>query len=143
MDTSSLEAQLIHEVWRNDLEAVKHLLASGANPNKPGRAWSSAIACAGENDRTGEVAQALARAGADINIQDEHGTTPLHHAVDIAIDGAIQNDEESFDWTVVGVFLTLGADPQIRDRRGKTVFDCAAAYGDYAHKSFSKFMASR
>ena len=102
-----------------------------------------AIACAGENDRTGEIAQTLVAAGADINIQDEHGTTPLHHAVDIAIDGAIQNNEESFDWTVVGVFLTLGADPQIPDYRGKTVFDCAATYGDYPHKSFTEFMASR
>jgi len=130
-------------VGRNDLVAIHRLLKSGANPNLPGRAWSSAIACAGENDETGDVVRALVAGGADINIQNEKGLTPLHYAVDIAIDGTIQSRLETIDWSVVGVFLDLGADPNIRDARGETVYDTASAYGYNACRSFEDFMRSR
>ena len=89
---ATLEDALVHEVWRQDLSAVQRLLESGANPNLPGRKWSSAIACAGECDEIGDIVRALVAAGADINIQDAQGLTPLHHAVDIAIDGTIQQN---------------------------------------------------
>jgi hypothetical protein len=69
--------------------------------------------------------------------------TPLHYAVDIAIDGTIQQSLETIDWSVVGVFLDLGADPNIRDARGKTVYDTASAYGYNARRSFDDFMRSR
>lgn len=145
MDQShpTLEDELVHEVWRNDLAAIDRLLKSGANPNLPGRAWSSAIACAGENDETGDIVRALVSGGADINLQNEQGVTPLHYAVDIAIDGTIQRGLETINWSVVDVFLDLGADPEIRDARGHTVYDAAAAYGYNARKSFEDFMRSR
>lgn len=140
---STLEDALIHEVWRQDLAAVQQLLSAGANPNLPGRTWSSAIACAGENDETGNIVRVLVNAGADINIQGSHGWTPLHHAVDIAIDGTIQQGRESVDWSVVGIFLDLGANPTIPDVNGKTVYDTASAYGNNARRSFDEFMLSR
>jgi len=143
MDTTSLESQLIHEVWRNDIPAIKRLLAAGANPNLPGRAWSSAIACAGENDETGEVATVLVEAGADINIQDEAKQTPLHHAVDVAIDSAGQGRHEVINWSVVEVFLSLGADPTIEDSQGDTAFDIASCCGGSVLKSFEEFLRSR
>jgi ankyrin repeat protein len=139
----TLEDALVHEVWRQDLAAIRRLLAAGANPNRPGRAWSSAIACAGENDETGDIARCLVAAGADINLQDEHGQTPLHWAVDMAIDGAIQADRPKINWHVVGVFLDLGANPQIRDQGGRTVHDWAANYGPEAQQSFEDFLKSR
>ena len=71
----------------------------------------------------------LVASGADINVQNERGLTPLHYAVDVAIDGTIQQGLETIDWSVVGVFLDLGADPNIPDARGKTVYDVAFAYG--------------
>ncbi len=140
---TTLEDALIHEVWRQDVSAVHRLLESGANPNLPGRTWSSAIACSGENDETGDIVRMLVTAGAEINIQDTQGLTPLHHAVDIAIDGTIQQNLNTIDWSVVGVFLDHGADPNIRDSRGKTVYDTATAYGYNARKSFDEFMRSR
>jgi ankyrin repeat protein len=142
-DHSSLEEALVHEVWRQDLKAIERLLKSGANPDVPGGNWSSAIACAGENDTTGAIARLLVAFGANINLQDSQGLTPLHHAVDIAIDGAAQRNLDRIDWHVVGVFLDLGADPGIPDARGKTVFDLAKACGDYAHNSFIDFMTAR
>jgi ankyrin repeat protein len=143
MENATPEGELVHEVWRQDLSAIKRLLAAGANPNLPGRAWPSAIACAGENDETGDIARLLVDAGADINIQDESGQTPLHFAVDIAIDGAIQANCETFDWSVVEVFLSLGADPAIQDKRGFTVFDKASRYGVLARQSFDEFIRKR
>ena len=137
------EDALIHEVWRQDIAAVQRLLDAGANPNLPGRAWSSAIACAGENDDTGDIVRVLVGAGADVNIQDEHGQTPLHHAVDMAIDGTIQQNLDEIDWTVVGVYLELGADPSRPDNNGTTVDDIATAYGYNAKRSFDEFMRSR
>ncbi len=140
---ATLEDALVHEVWRQDLPAIQRLLQAGANPNLPGCAWSSAIACSGENDDTGEIVRVLVAAGADINIQDARGLTPLHHAVDVAIDGTIQHNLDTIDWTAVGVFLDLGADPMIRDACGKTVYDIATVYGNKARRSFDEFMRFR
>ncbi|WP_145112063.1 ankyrin repeat domain-containing protein [Gimesia panareensis] len=138
---ATLEDALIHEVWRQDLSAVQRLLEAGANPNLPGRGWSSAIACAGENDETGDIVRALVASGADINLQDSNGYTPLYHAVDIAIDGACQQNRETIDWSVVAVLIDLGANPDLPDNRGKTVRDLAMAYS--AQSSFEEFLRSR
>ncbi|MCC9606235.1 ankyrin repeat domain-containing protein [Blastopirellula sp. JC732] len=139
----SLEDSLVHEVWRQDLAAVQRLLDAGANPNIPGRNCSSAIMCAGENDETGEIVRALVAAGADVNLQDDSGWTPLHQAVDMAIDGANQMDRTEIDWTTVGVFLELGANPNLADKYGRTVADIASAYGDNAKQSFDDFLRTR
>lgn len=73
----TLEDALVQAVWQQDLAAVQSLLAAGADPNRPGGAWSSAIACAGENDETGEIIRTLVAAGADLHLPDEQGQTPL------------------------------------------------------------------
>ncbi|TWT38952.1 ankyrin repeat domain-containing protein [Blastopirellula retiformator] len=138
----SLEDALGSAVWRQDLDAVQRLLGAGANPNIPGTngGWSP-LRLAGEHDETGEIVRALVAAGADVNLQDEHdGSTPLHQAVDMAIDGTIQMNRAEIDWTTVGVYLELGADLNIADHRGRTAADIAAAYGDNAERSFDEFL---
>jgi ankyrin repeat protein len=139
----TLEDALIHEVWRQDLDSVKRLLEAGANPNLPGGNWSSAIACAGENDETGQIIRALVAAGADVNLQDADGWTPLLIAVDSAIDGATQQDLETINWSIVAVLLDLGADPHVAHPRWGTVYDMATDYGPSARESFAKFLRSR
>ena len=142
-ESIEIQDDLVNEIWRNDITAIKRLLAKGANPNLRGRSWDSALACAGENDNTGEIVRLLVAAGGDVNIQDGHGQTPLHFAVDVAIDGAIQCNQETLNWSVVDTLLSLGADPQIPDKQGSTVFDSVAKYGDYAQQSFARFMRKR
>lgn len=143
MEYPTLEDALVHEVWRQDLSAVQRLLASGANPNTPGGNWSSAIACAGENDETGDIIRVLLSAGAQINIQDSYGQTPLHIAIDMAIDGSIQCGRDTINWSVVGILLDLGADPTIPDTRGRTAYDWVLAYGENARDSFDEFIRLR
>ncbi|MDP1796861.1 MAG: ankyrin repeat domain-containing protein [Planctomycetaceae bacterium] len=138
----SLEEALEDAVGRSNLAMVDELLRAGANPNRPGRAWSSAIACAGENDETGAIIQRLVASGADLNLQNDQGATPLHYAVDVAVDGAIQQNRGSFDWTVVGLMLDWGADLTLKDARGRTAADIAAVYGENARASFQEFLQS-
>lgn len=145
MDESkaTLEDAQVHAVLRYDLAAVHRLLNSGANPNRPGHTWSSAMACAAEIDETGDILRALVASGADINIQNGRGWTLLHYAVDVAIDVTIQQNREAIDWSSVSALLDLGADPNIRDAGGKSVYDIVSEYGPYARESFDDLMRSR
>ena len=139
----TLEDALVQAVCQQDLAAVQSLLAAGANPNRRGGAWSSAIACAGENDETGEIIRTLVAAGADLHLPDEQGQTPLHWAVDVAIDGAAQAHLSEIRWDVVGVLLDLGASLERRDRSGRTVLDLITNAGDFARQSFEDFVNAR
>ena len=142
-ESSQIHDDLVCEVGRQNIPAVKRLLAEGANPNRGGRNVSSAIACAAETDETGEIIRLLVTAGADVNLPDARGTTPLFIAVDVAIDGAIQTNKPTFDWSAVAVLLESGADPYLKDGRGKTIFDVARAYGQHAETSFRAFMKTQ
>lgn len=141
-ESNQLEDELVQAVWRQDAEAVKRILEAGANPNLPGHNCPSAIACAGENDETGEIIQLLVEAGADVNLQDTFGQTPLHWAVDVAIDGAVQANAPDIDWSVVAVLLSLEADPNIRDSSGRTAFDFATCYSEHVQESLKEFLHS-
>ncbi|QDU42184.1 Ankyrin repeats (3 copies) [Symmachiella dynata] len=142
-ESSLIHDNLVHEVSCKNTSAIKRLLASGVNLNRRGRYSLSAIACAAETDETGEIIRLLVTAGADVNLPDARGTTPLFVAVDVAIDGAIQTNKPTFDWSAVAVLLESGADPYLKDGRGKTVFDVARAYGPYADTSFRAFMETQ
>lgn len=129
----TLEDALIHEVWRQKRDCGSTPIGFRCESQSAQSAWSSA--CSGENDDTG----VLVAASADINIQDVQEVTPLHHAVDMGIDGTIQQILDTIDWSVVGMLLDLGADPSIRDSRGETVYDIANACGYNARMSLDEF----
>ncbi len=141
-DAESLEDQLVHSIWRQDRRTVARLLMEGADPNAPGRSWSSSIACAGENDETGEIVRLLVEAGADLDLQDHNGWTPLMHAVDGAIDGAVQGNT-SINWLPVQVVLSLGANHLQGDHAGRTVFDLADLYGPRARVALESALSNR
>lgn len=61
----------------------------------------------------------LVAAGADVNVQDENGNTPLKYA------SAEPNPE------VLRMLIALGASPHIPDRRGFTPIHCVSGHGFY------------
>lgn len=78
-----------------------------------------------------ELIRALIAHGADINIRAADGSTPLHIAVDIDIDGAIQSGQE-VTYTITQLMLSLGADEKVKNKSGEIPRDVAAAYGQRA-----------
>lgn len=75
----------------------------------------------------------LLRHGAHINAQTDSGWTPLHAAVDIEGDGALQAQREATA-SVTKLLLRYGADPRVADNCGRTPLDIAERYGHEAAK---------
>ena len=71
----------------------------------------------GNNFKDGSVLRVLLEHGADINVQDDDGWTPLHRA---SYDGALE---------VVRVLLEHGADVEVKGEDGMTALQEAADYG--------------
>jgi len=111
---------------REDL--VESLLRSGADPNgiPPGGFWS-AMHMAVEHKRCSTLAM-LVEHGGNVNLKDESGFTPLHLAVDLEADAAsCRGEKPTSDLTAL--LLSLGADPRLRDNKGRTAIDLAEWYG--------------
>ncbi len=120
---------------------VAALLDSEANVNGNGSRWSPLLT-ASEHEQP-EIIRLLVSRGADINLGNENGWTPLHNAIDVAIDGAAQCQLPEIDWECVGLFLDLGGDPLLKCKDGKTPLDIVDDYGTNARDSFDSFMRNR
>lgn len=95
-------------VGLQDVEAARSLLQSGVNPSERDRAlW---VALDGNNPCT---VNAILKAGADVNMRDKDGATPLIAA---ARHGSILNAK---------VLLTAGADVNAKDQKGETALSIA------------------
>lgn len=106
------------------LRCLALLLERGAEANAPNKARRTALHLAAEgamshhgagpdNPRQEETIRLLAKYGADLNVQDAKGRTPLHRAT---YEGRVAAAE---------ALLALGADARITNKRGKTAFAIA------------------
>ena len=94
---------------QGDLAKVQLLLEHGADPNIICKRGQIALHAAADLDDGARLIEPLLKAGSDMNATDKEGLTPLHLAC----------SEEVKD-----ILLHHGADPSIKDNRGRTFDEC-------------------
>lgn len=109
-------SELLRAVERGDPEAVRALLAGGADVNERCRSGQTALMSAAAHGHL-EAVRLLLRAGANVNARRDDGMTALLHA---AFFGHAD---------VVRVLLDEGADLRARDWIGMTPIDWARSQG--------------
>ena len=107
---------LVAAARRGDHEAVRALLAAGADPGATYGDGTTALHWAAHRDAPAMVADLLA-AGADADAADDHGVTPLALA---CLNGNLP---------VVDTLLAAGADPNAERGNGETPLMTAARVG--------------
>jgi ankyrin repeat protein len=108
------ETPLMTAVSRGNKEIVTYLLAQGADVNRKNEEGKTALILAIERGQAYVVAPLLIKA--EVNLADNNGHTALMQA---AIGG---------DSYLVKELLNAGADPQLKDARGKTAANYAEQY---------------
>jgi ankyrin repeat protein len=115
---------LTHYVEDNDIKTVKTLLEKGSSPNK---GYPLHLAC-----RNGlyDMMKILVKAGADVNLPDEYGITPLMYAAEPSSNETFHGYDSEGDPDVeydeidkmpfVTYLIQKGANKDIVDRRGET-----------------------
>ena len=78
--------------------------------------------------------------GADINMKDYDGCTPLHCAVFCDLDMAILSDLP-LEFSTTKFLLSVGADPLIKDNKGNLPRDLAGHYGVEVQHRFDQVLA--
>src|SRR5262245_44750915 len=93
------------------------------------------IAC--EHQNLGLICELVER-GVPIDGTDKWGQTPLHVAVDIDIDSVVQRQGKISEMTfpTTSLLLSLGANPTLQDKNGRTPRDLAVRYGPAVVEQF-------
>ena len=127
--SNPIKESLWDAIWREDLEEVRHLLKPGTDFSLQASNGHTLLMQAAEMENI-EIAELLISQGADINCQGHNGATPLHIAVDVSIDGNIQNGGEPGDEPTDFILFLLnnGASPDLEDDNGKSSIDWAVSY---------------
>lgn len=102
---------LVQAASEGDLAALEQLIHSGADVDALGSCWTP-LHAAIEMENL-ECVKALIHHGARVDLP-ANGQSPLAHAVDLAIDGTIQNGGSPGDepTAIVEFLLARGADPK-------------------------------
>lgn len=113
------DTPLAQAAARDDVPAIRALLAAGADPNAFDRHGGTALIAAARGGHVA-AAEALIAGGAQVDLRDRRSTawTPLMHAV------------HKRQTATARVLLDRGADPNARIGGGVTALIMSAAYGD-------------
>ena len=104
---------------QGDLESARILIGAGANVNEPHPEHGSPLVVAMASGREA-VARLLLEKGADPNIKDAWGLSPLHYALHegfLKLQGASQKPTDKVGWerpnmtAMINLLLDYGADP--------------------------------
>jgi excisionase family DNA binding protein len=143
------DSALLSAARQGDLDAVKGLLAAGADANaQDGEGWTALMMATVQGHL--EVGGALLDAGADLHLKNNNGWSALRFAVSmddteavrLLLDmGADVNDKDSEGNTAlmqaageksmesINLLLAHGADADIRNRAGETALSIASRHG--------------
>lgn len=116
---------LMHAVLDGRCGLVKLLIELGADLNAQDGNGFSALHFAAQNFQV-EPARSLCRAGAEVDLRDRHGNTPLWRAV---FDSKGRGE-------MIRLLLESGADRKSKNKSGKTPLDLANTIGNYDLKQF-------
>lgn len=119
--------------YPGDTDKVDEAISNGADVNA--RGWEEKtplLMVLEENEQTMDVIFALLNYGADVNLSDKDGRTPLHLATGYS---AQPGGEEIVDW-----FLENGADVHARDENGMTPLHWAAKEHWYGTKIIERLL---
>jgi ankyrin repeat protein len=120
---------LTQAIITGDLDEVRRNIRSGIAADARRHVGMTALELAIEHMHV-EVARYLLEVGASVNSCNEYGQTPLHGAVDIEIEAAIQQSDRE-GWSVpmttalTSLLLQHGADPTLKDKAGESPLDWA------------------
>ena len=74
-----------------DLKSVQSFLEQGGNPNAKVNGGMSLLHLLADDSAEAETIRLVVASGADINMKDDYGRTPLHFAVDADCDSSSRN----------------------------------------------------
>jgi ankyrin repeat protein len=83
-------------------------------------------------DGNPEVIRFLAARGADRDVADRNGCTPLHLAVDRDMDTSSRGGRRARELPTIQTLIDVGAEENVRSANGATPRDMAVAYGQEA-----------
>ena len=107
------ETPLICAASSDQYSLVQKLIAAGASVNAVNNDGSGALHCS----RSKECTELLIREGADVNLKNHYGDTPLHYAVHESIDSSLS-------------LIMAGADVNAKSNYGETPLINAASVGN-------------
>lgn len=137
----SFQGVISHIFDENWTIAIEAYLDSGGDINYKDELQGWSLMHYAAEHQNIEAIKILAHRGANLNIQDLNGWTPLHLAVDSDIDGANQQNEE-IKMTTTKTFLSLGASPLIRNNKNDTPRDIASHYGQNVLEKYDSIILS-
>ena len=117
--------EMMRAVLGDNEECIQLVLNHGGNPYYIGRKQDLALFdLISEDD--GDEMRRLLQQGADVNVKDANGQTPLFHALRYSsVDDCLY------------LLLAAGADENIRDNDGMTAWEFSAKWGLLAHSNLS------
>jgi ankyrin repeat protein len=129
---NELEFKLFeNSVWSGNDDEVEKMIKSGIDLNGICSNGMTPLILAIDGDQPG-ILETLMKGGADPNQQsDLDGYTPLHWAVDYAIDGMIQSNKNTpfpEPLECIRILLNYGADVKIKNNSGKTALEVGLEY---------------
>jgi len=141
---NALQHRLLAAISAESISDVEALLNAGADANGADPRGRTPLMQAAEMEHIA-IARLLMDRGADPNHPGYRGYTPLHIAVDISIDGTVQNGGHPGDepTEMIELLLERGASLLMADDNGRTVLDWAGAYGSTKIKALLKAWQER